>query len=98
MGIFVDIALSNAEALRAIDGAQPAVDLIISDIKRSGGESGTALVESLRNLPNAPRLIFYIWDLDPARGTPPGVFGITNRPDVLLDYVMDALERLPPTT
>jgi hypothetical protein len=38
-------------------------------------------------------IIFYVGSLKPDAGMPPGAFGITQRPDVLLTLVGDALER-----
>ena len=35
----------------------------------------------------------YIRRFDPTRGTPPLVFGITNRPDHLVHYIIDIAER-----
>lgn len=95
LGVVVDIALSNDEAKHVLADPRGGVDLVISDIRREGQESGLDLVPLLKSAPDHPRLIFYILDLDPSLATPPGAFGITNRPDVLLDLVMDALDRLP---
>jgi CheY-like chemotaxis protein len=95
LGITVDIALSNDEARQVLSDERAAIDLVISDIKRDGPASGMDLLPVLNAAPRHPRLIFYILDYDPSRVTPEGAFGITNRPDVLLDLVMDALDRLP---
>jgi hypothetical protein len=38
-------------------------------------------------------VIIYLYDLDRERGVPGGAFGITNRPDELVNLVLDALER-----
>jgi hypothetical protein len=40
------------------------------------------------------RVIFYIGNLKPEAGVPAGAFGITNRPDVLLTLVGEALTRM----
>ena len=39
-------------------------------------------------------MIFYVGSLDKEKGTPPGAFGITNRPDELTHCVLDVLERV----
>lgn len=39
-------------------------------------------------------VIYYIGRPDPGAGVPPGAFGVTNRPDQLLQLVIDALSRV----
>ena len=38
-------------------------------------------------------IIFYVGRLDASAGVPAGAFGVTNRPDELLQLVLDALAR-----
>ncbi len=88
-GVMIDTARTNAEA-RSMLGRH-AYDVIISDIKRSSGDSGLALAEEVGTGPHPVPVIFYVTSLQP--GTPPHAFGITNRPDHLLHYVIDVLAR-----
>ena len=70
-------------------------DLVISDIGRPMGQpSGRELGSFIagRDEPR-PFLIYYVTDLKPEMGTPPEALGITNRPDHLLHFVLDAVER-----
>ena len=39
-------------------------------------------------------VIFYIGSNSQARGTPANAFGISDRPDELLNYIVDALGRV----
>jgi CheY-like chemotaxis protein len=94
MGLFVDVARSNDEAVRLLKNDRFEFDLLISDIKRDRGPSGLDLLRSVDGVPRRPQVIFYVTNVDPS-GTPLGAHGITNRPDVLLDLVMDVIDRLP---
>ena len=38
-------------------------------------------------------VIFYVGRPEPEKGAPAGAFGLTNRPDQLLQLVVDALSR-----
>lgn len=93
-GLFVDTVRSNEEALQLLK--QTSYDIMISDMKRNGDEeAGTKFVRGLQTQYPELKVIFYIGKYDPSRGTPPYVFGITNRPDELLNLIMDILERSP---
>jgi hypothetical protein len=65
--------------------------MVISDIQRSTGPSGLALAPAIATSRHPKPLIFYVRKLDP--GTPKFAFGITNRPDHLLHYVVDVVAR-----
>jgi CheY-like chemotaxis protein len=95
MGVFVDIALSNDEAIRRLEEEDADYDAVISDIKRDKGPSGLELLTWF-NEPRQRRLslIYYVGRPD-ERGTPAGAYGICYRPDVLMGLVMDVLDRLP---
>lgn len=88
-GVMIDTVTTNGDALKMLK-THP-YDLVISNIKRRRGESGLALAEELKPSRLAKPLIFYVMDLKP--GTPAYAFGITNRPDHLLHYVIDVLAR-----
>jgi hypothetical protein len=91
MGVFVETARSNEEALSVLRRTA-SYDMIVSDIDRASGASGLDL---LRVLPlERPPVIFYVGRL--SGGVPIGAFGITNRPDELLHLVMDICERSVP--
>jgi CheY-like chemotaxis protein len=93
-GIFVETATSNDQALRVLDDPSETISLVISDIRRASGESGLDLVQSIAQRPHAPRVVLYIGKVDRDRPAPAGVFGVADRPDDLLNLVMDALDRL----
>jgi len=92
LGMFVEPAFDNDRALYVLKRPNSDVDLVISDIGRAHGAPGTDLpaLMSDKRMP----VIFYVGRLDP--GIPAGAFGITNRPDELLQLIMDAADALPP--
>jgi CheY-like chemotaxis protein len=91
-GMSIDLAYSTDEAMSKI--SETPYDVIISDMKRQGiATEGLRLLNSLTNQGARPHTIFYVGQLDKEQGTPQGAFGITNRPDDLLHFVMDVLER-----
>lgn len=107
-GVFIDIATSTEEAVLLLRryGEQPnGYHLVIYDIKRreldkahgdlrENQRAGLQLLETTMSNEKLFRFtIFYVLNLDPNMGVPKGAFAITNRPDHLLHYVMDALER-----
>ena len=94
LGVFVEAVAANREAMSVLSDTEP-VDLIISDVKRDDGSSGLDLLPALRAQGIRPAIIFYAGALQPELGVPARAFGITNRPDELLNLVMDALERRP---
>lgn len=91
LGIWVDLALSTEEALYMV--TRQRYDLILSDMKRGPYPgAGRELLEELMLRKYAAPVVFYIGHVD--RGMPPsGAFAITDRPDELLHYVFDVLER-----
>lgn len=91
LGILVDQARSNDEALKML--SFNTYDLLISDMQRDSRDAGLHLLKIIRQRGYILPLIFYISHFDPARGTPPYAFGITNRATDLLNYIFDALER-----
>ncbi len=92
MEVEVQMAPSTEAALLALQ-ARP-FDVVISDIARGAhADEGVKALPWIRKLGGDVPVIFYVAQLDPARGVPVGAFGITNRPDELFHLVMDALER-----
>jgi serine/threonine protein kinase len=92
LGVAVDLVTSTSEALAST--ANTRYQLIISDIERDGiADEGLAFLRALHRRGPHPKVIFFIANLDPQRGTPPGAFGITSSGEDLLHLVFDVLER-----
>lgn len=86
----VDQAQDTDEALKLLRRHQ--YDAVISDIKRKEGKTaGTDMVLRMWDERIYRWTIFYVRDLQP--GIPAHAFNITNRPDHLLHFIMDVLER-----
>ncbi len=100
-GAIITFACTTEEALGALrdgdDQKQP-FHMIISDIGRDyPTPNPCAGLDMLPRLAEAGRrepVVFYVGRLDPDAGVPPGAFGITNRPDELLNLTLDALARV----
>ena len=74
--------------------SQVKYDLVLSDMKRDDNPAaGAELLEALSRRRYGTPIVYYAGRLDRTRGAPAGAFGITNRPDELLHYVFDVLER-----
>lgn len=92
LGVSIDLALSTDEALYMIGHLR--YDLILSDMKREGSHTaGLELLEQLSRPEFAPPIIFYMGQVDRRLSAPIGAFGMTDRPDELLHYAFDVLER-----
>jgi CheY-like chemotaxis protein len=100
-GALITFAATTDEALRALQTAaeqhQP-FDIILSDISRdlpsSDATAGLTMLPRLREAGFSQPVIFYVGRPDPGAGVPPGAFGVTNRPDQLLQLTIDALSRV----
>jgi CheY-like chemotaxis protein len=100
-GTLITFAATTDEASRALQTAdeqhQP-FDLILSDISRdlptSDPVAGITMLPRLRNAGFRQPVIYYIGRPNPDAGVPAGAFGVTNRPDQLLQLVIDALSRV----
>jgi CheY-like chemotaxis protein len=92
LGVVIDTAISDDDAQRRMTAE--GYDVIISDIARGGrDDAGVAFVPTIREHDEAVPIIFYIRNVVPDRGTPTGALGLTNRPDELVDFLLDALQR-----
>lgn len=92
MGLSVDVGLSSDEGLRAAAYLPP--DVIVSDMERNGHpDAGMEFLHAVRAHGIHSPVIFYIGEVDEARGVPVGAFAITDRPDEVLHLILDALER-----
>lgn len=91
-GVFVDLARSTSEALAMVE--QTSYDAVISDVERDGiGDEGIRFLAEMVKRRIYRWAILYAGSFDRSRGIPPYAFGMTDRPDHLLHYVMDILER-----
>jgi len=92
VGVHIDVVTSTEQALSALSGND--YDLVISDIARDGvPDEGLRFLSQVRSRQLHRPTVFYTGVVDWDRGTPPYAFGITNRVDDLLHYVMDIAER-----
>ncbi len=96
VGVTVDLAVSTTEALHVASALRP--DVVISDINREGNPvAGLAGLSAFRRRGLTAPFVFYTGKVDTTKPTPPGAFAITDRPDSLLHYVFDLLERREPS-
>lgn len=93
VGVNIDIVTSSVQGLSML--SQYEYDLVISDIAREGVvDEGIKFFSKIREQKNDyPPIIFYAGNINWDWGTPAYAFGITNRLDHLLHYVMDIAER-----
>lgn len=92
LGIFIDLARSTEEALEMMQFTK--YNVIISDIARGEiRDAGIQFLDDLNKLNYDILAILYTGAKAAARGVPKGAFAITARPDHLLHYIIDALER-----
>lgn len=100
-GALVTFAATTEEALRALGTAaeqhQP-FDIILSDISRDlpahDPTAGLTMLPRLRDAGFHQPVVFYVGRPKPAAGVPAGAFGLTHRPDQLLQLTIDALSRV----
>lgn len=92
LGVVIDTATSDHDARQRL--AAERYDVVISDIMRDGrNDAGLAFLSTVREHDEAVPIIFYIRNVSLSLGTPPGALGLTNRPDELVDLLLDALQR-----
>ncbi len=93
LGANIDVALSTKDAVRMLENGD--YDLVFSDMTRDKNKTaGLELLEEFKNNHIQQAVIFYIGVIDSDKSVPDGCFGITNRPDQLLHYTLDVLERI----
>lgn len=93
LGMHVDLVRTTELAISSLKTSS--YNLVISDMKRSNDErAGLQLLLVMRKLDLPLPVIFYAAGYDPGRGVPPYAFGMTNRPDELLNLILDIIERL----
>jgi CheY-like chemotaxis protein len=100
-GTLITFACTTDEALSAIKDATEQLrpfHLVLSDISRGPqppeARAGLEMLGTFRTNDVKLPVIFYVGEPKPGAGIPPGAFGITHRPDILLTLVGDALERV----
>lgn len=92
LGVVIETAASDDDARRRL--AAERYDVVISDIARDDRkDAGLAFISTIREHDETVPIIFYIRNLSPHLGTPAGALGLTNRPDELVDLLLDALAR-----
>jgi CheY-like chemotaxis protein len=100
-GALTTFAATTEEALLALrTGAeqhQP-LHLILSDISRDlpapDPTAGLAMLPRLRDAGFHQPVVFYVGRPEPGASVPAGAFGLTHRPDQLLQLTIDALSRV----
>lgn len=100
-GAMLTFACTTAEAIGALELGSEQIQpfhLILSDMSRDipqeDPEAGLKMIPLIRKAKQFQPIILYVGRLRPDAALPPGVFGITNRPDQLLHLVLDALARV----
>jgi CheY-like chemotaxis protein len=100
-GALITFACTTDEALGAIRDANTEsrpFDLVLSDISRDipalNKKAGIDMLATFRSEGIVLPVILYVGNLDSGASVPAGAFGITNRPDVLLTLVGEALTRM----
>lgn len=100
-GAMTTFACTTEEALTALRDAHEQkrpFHMILSDISRDyptpNPRAGVDMLPRLADAGTHLPVVFYVGRLDPTAGVPAGAFGITNRPDELLNLTLDALARI----
>lgn len=92
LGVNVQVEISSDDALLAL--SKDTYHVVISDMERNTvQDEGIKLLKRMRERNIFVPVIFTAGRFNPALGTPPFAFGITNRVDECLNLVFDALER-----
>jgi CheY-like chemotaxis protein len=92
LGVVIETATSDDDARQRLVADR--YDVVVSDIARGDrNQAGVEFISTIREYDTAVPIIFYIRNMDLDRGTPYGALGLTNRPDELVDLLLDALER-----
>jgi CheY-like chemotaxis protein len=92
LGIFVDLARSTEEAIGMLQITK--YDVIISDLARGDvRDAGLQFIDEISKRDLYRWTILYTGPRAAARGVPPKAFAMTARPDHLLHFVIDAIER-----
>lgn len=89
LGMTIDLAASDADASKRM--AAGVYDVVLSSWTRAGDDwAGKMFIPTIRAAVLSPEIIFYVGKV---RDVPIGAFGLTVRPDELLNLLLDVLER-----
>ncbi len=88
-GIWVETVTSTEEARDALQWAR--FDLVISDMERDHEEPAPLITEVARTLLDATPVIYYVGEVDRAKGVPPSAHAIVDSPDGLYRLIFDIL-------
>jgi CheY-like chemotaxis protein len=92
LGVSIDLALSTDEAQYM--ASRLTYHLVLSDMSRADNPlAGLDLIKLRKDGAFTAPIIFYVGRVHRTKERPSGCFAITDRPDELLHYVFDALER-----
>lgn len=92
LGLLITRVSTEQAALTELQTHQH--DIFLSDINRyENRDAGIVFLKNISEKGMKIPAVFYISDLKPELGTPPYAFGITDRPDELLHYIIDIAER-----
>ncbi len=92
LGLNVEVKTSSKAALSALTNR--AFNAVISDMQRGSiADEGIRFLKKMRENKIHVPVIFTVGRFNPALGTPPFAFGITNRVDECLNLLFDVLER-----
>jgi CheY-like chemotaxis protein len=91
LGIQIQSVTSTKEALEAVSTSS--YDVIVSDMARDTPDAGLDLLRQLRRAKCSSEVVFYVGHVDQSRPVPRGAFGIADRPEPLMHFVFDVLER-----
>lgn len=93
VGMRVDLARSTDEAIREL--RRHSYDLVLSDIGRGDdARAGLSMLDAFRAEGIDLPVVIYTSSFDSRRGVDPMIFGATNRPDDVINYVIDIMERV----
>lgn len=97
-GVSIDLATDTSDALGQVEKLQLVggkYHVVISNMARGGNDQeGSRMLAEFRTRGLTMPVVFYILRLVRERGTPAYALGITNRPDELFHFVVDALGRM----
>ncbi len=89
----VEFAKTSANAMERL--GKEKFQIVVSDIRRNGKNTeGLDFMAQMRAAGLNMPLIYYVSELDKAKGVPVGAFGITDDPNELIHLTLDVVERI----
>jgi CheY-like chemotaxis protein len=100
-GVVVDYARTTEETITALRWASGAFEVIVSDMVRVNdpeagmrdAQAGLHLIQAMREQGINKPIILFVGHLDESKPTPLGARAITNRPDELIQHILDVIEQ-----